>query len=111
MAWYAKIENNKVVEVTFLVDTLDNGWLYREFGGTWLKCDEQGTIRNIFPAVGFTYDKEEDAFYPPQPFASWTYDEAKKYWVPPVAYPTDGKEYTWNEDAINWVESPAEGAE
>ena len=103
MAWYAKIKNNKVAEVTFVVDTLDGDWLYREFGGTWLKCDEKGAIRNLFPAVGFTYDKEKDAFLPPQPYASWTYDEAKKYWVSPVAYPTDGKRYKWDEATTNWI--------
>lgn len=110
MAWYAKIENNKVVEVTFLVDTLDNGWLYREFGGTWLKCDEKGEIRNIFPTVGFTYDKEQDAFYPPKPFASWLLNEDTCLWDAPVAYPTDGKIYVWNEETTNWVEIPADGA-
>lgn len=103
MAWYAKIENNKVIEVTYLVDNLDSNWLYREYGGTWLKCDEKGVIRKTFPAVGFTYDKEKDAFYPPQPFASWTYDEAKKYWVSPVAYPTDGQSYKWDETVENWI--------
>lgn len=104
MAWYAKIENSTVVEVTYLVDSLDSDWLYREQGGTWLKCDENGAIRSLFPAVGFTYDKAKDAFCPPQPFASWTYDEAKKYWVAPVAYPTDGKTYTWNDNQQQWIE-------
>lgn len=103
MAWYAKIENSKVAEVTFVADLLDSNWLYREFGGTWLKCDDQGAIRSIFPAVGFAYDKDKDAFFPPQPFASWAYDEAKKYWVSPVAYPTDGKRYRWDEAVKNWI--------
>lgn len=107
MAWYAKIENNKVADVTFVVDNLDSNWLYQEFGGTWLRCDEQGAIRHLFPAVGFTYDKEKDAFYPSQPFASWTYDEAKKYWVSPVAYPADGKQYQWNEQQQQWIEVTA----
>ena len=25
-------------------------------------------------------------------------------WVPPVAYPTDGKIYTWDEATASWVE-------
>jgi hypothetical protein len=103
MAWYAKIENSTVVEVTFVVDLIDSNWLYREFGGTWLKCNENGEIRSLFPAVGFTYDKVKDAFLQPQPYASWTYDEVKKYWVSPVAYPDDGKQYKWDEATTNWI--------
>ena len=102
MAWYAKIQNNIVVEVTFVVDNLDSDWLYREFSGTWLKCDEQGAIRNLFPAVGFTYDKGKDAFLPPQPFASWKLNEQSCLWNAPVAMPTDGKQYTWDEATTAW---------
>jgi hypothetical protein len=25
-------------------------------------------------------------------------------WEAPVAYPTDGKKYSWNEETQNWVE-------
>jgi hypothetical protein len=104
MAWYAKIQNDMVSEVTYVIDNLDSEWLYREYGGTWLKCDENGAIRDLFPTVGFIYDKESDAFRPQQPFASWTYDKEKKYWVSPVAYPNDGKLYSWDETTKNWIE-------
>jgi hypothetical protein len=36
--------------------------------------------------------------------ASWTFDETVCAWAPPVAYPTDGKFYTWNEETTSWVE-------
>ena len=103
MAWYAKIENNKVIEVTFVVDNLDSNWLYREYGGAWLKCDEKGVIRKTFPAVGFTYDKEKDAFYPPQPYQSWILNEETCLWGPPIPYPDDGGQYGWDESTTSWV--------
>ena len=39
----------------------------------------------------------------PQPYPSWSW-VAGEGWVPPVAKPTDGKDYTWDEDAQQWVE-------
>lgn len=104
MAWYAKVENNLVVEVTYLVATKDSDWLHREYGGTWLRCSENGDIRKCFPSVGFTYDPQTDAFVPPQPFASWLYNSDKCQWYAPVPYPNDGKRYRWDESTQSWVE-------
>lgn len=103
MAWYAKIENNKVVETIYIIDYLNNEWLYREFGGTWLKCSEDGSIRGMFPGVGYIYNREDDIFMPPQPFASWLFDRIQKQWVAPINYPNDGSEYKWNESLQQWI--------
>lgn len=108
MAWYAKIENSKVVDVTFVVDNLDSAWLYREFGGTWLKCAEDGSIRKIFPSVGFEYSVEDDAFIPTQPYPSWVFNKQTYLWECPVAYPNDGGRYTWNEANQTWDAVPDE---
>jgi hypothetical protein len=108
MAWYAKIENSKVVDVTFVVDNLDSVWLYREFGGTWLKCAEDNSIRGIFPAVGFDYSVDDDAFIPTQPYASWVFNKQTYSWECPVPYPTDGGLYTWNELTQTWDAVPDE---
>jgi len=108
MAWYAKIENNKVCDVVFLVDNLDESWLSEEFGGFWLKCEEKEEIRNLFPSVGFTYDSTKNRFIPPQPFPSYTLNEDTCLWDSPVPYPTDGQFYQWDETIINWVAVPTE---
>jgi hypothetical protein len=68
-------------------------------------------LRKNYAGIGFTYDRTRDAFIPPKPFASWVLNEDTCLWGAPVAYPTDGKAYAWNEDTTNWVEIPAEGAE
>ena len=102
MAWYAKIANGAVVEVIFIVDQYDSNWLYREFGGTWLRCAEDGSIRRIFPTIGYTYDAQRDAFIPPKPYASWLLNEDTCLWEPPVPMPDDGGYYIWNDDTESW---------
>lgn len=64
---------------------------------------EGGTpFRGNYAGIGYTYDEALDAFLPPQPFASWTLDEATYSWIAPVPYPEDGELYMWNENAGNW---------
>jgi hypothetical protein len=61
-------------------------------------------LRKNYAGIGFTYDRTKDAFIPPQPFASWTLDDNSCLWNAPVAMPTDGKFYTWDEATTSWVE-------
>jgi hypothetical protein len=61
-------------------------------------------LRGNFAGIGYIYDSVNDVFYPPQPFPSWTISAPNWTWTPPVAFPTDGKLYNWNEDTKTWVE-------
>ena len=61
-------------------------------------------LRKNYAEIGGEYDSSRDAFIPPQPQASWILNEDTCQWQPPVAYPTDGKNYTWNEDTETWSE-------
>jgi hypothetical protein len=103
MAHFAKINlNTKLVEQVIVaeqdfVDTLL---------GTWIQTSYNGTIRKNYAGVGYTYDFARDAFYAPQPYPSWTLDEDTCQWEAPVAYPTDGKLYKWNEQELNWELTP-----
>ena len=74
------------------------------FGGTWLQTSYNGNIRKNFAGIGFTYDSARDAFIQPQPYPSWLLNEDTCRWVPPVAMPTDGKLYAWNEATTFWTE-------
>ena len=38
--------------------------------------------------------------------ASWVWSNAETTWVPPVAPPTDGFPYIWDEEVVNWVPYP-----
>lgn len=110
MAHYAFInENNTVTEVIVgldeneLIEGKDPETWYEEFRGqTCKRTSYNGKIRKNYAGVGFTYDPSRDAFIPPQPFNSWILDEETCQWIAPIAYPTDGFTYVWNNNTISW---------
>ena len=113
MGHFAKVVDSKVVSVivaepeffdTF-VDTSPGQWLatsYNTHGGVHTAG---GTpLRKNYAGVGYTYDATLDAFYAPSPFASWKLNEDTCLWDAPVAMPTDGKSYEWEEATLAWKE-------
>ena len=58
------------------------------------------------PGIGWTWD-EKRGYRPPKPYPSWLWDKVN--WIAPVAEPSEGGPYTWNEETQSWdqVESPA----
>ena len=83
------------------VDFLNNLYNTRD---VWKQTSYNGNIRKNFAGIGYSYDQARDAFIAPKPFSSWILNEDTCLWEAPVAYPTDGKIYTWNEDTTSWVE-------
>lgn len=67
-------------------------------------ADQSKAFRKNYAGLGYTYDATRDAFIPPKPYASWLLNETTCLWDAPVAYPTDGKRYTWDEATTSWVE-------
>ena len=61
-------------------------------------------LRKNYAGIGYTYDADRDAFIPPKPYASWVLNEGTCLWDAPVAYPDDGKRYSWDEATTSWVE-------
>jgi hypothetical protein len=61
-------------------------------------------FRKNYAGIGYTYDAGRDAFIPPKPYASWLLNEGTCLWDAPVAYPDDGKRYSWDEATTSWVE-------
>jgi hypothetical protein len=61
-------------------------------------------LRGNYAGIGYTYDRANDVFYAPQPYPSWIISAPDWTWKAPVAMPTDGKQYTWDEATKNWVE-------
>jgi len=59
-------------------------------------------FRKNYAGVGFKYDQTRDAFIEPQPYNSWILNETTCLWEAPVVYPTDGQNYTWNEETTSW---------
>jgi hypothetical protein len=119
MAHFAKIINGIVDHVivaepdffdTF-VDTVPGEWIqtsYNTHGGIHYNTetgqpDDGIPLRYNYAGPGFIYDKSRDAFYEPQPYPSWTLDEDKCIWQPPVPAPDSGP-HTWNEETQTWDE-------
>jgi hypothetical protein len=109
MAHYAFLDENNIVTQVIvgideneLIEGKDPETWYGEFRGQrCVRTSYNGNIRKNYAGIGFTYDELRDAFIAPQPFASWTLDDSAK-WIAPVAYPTDGLMYSWNEEAVDW---------
>jgi hypothetical protein len=60
-------------------------------------------IRKNYAAPGMIYNQDIDGFIMPKPYPSWTLNESKGAWFPPVPYPDDAPNlYVWNEDILSW---------
>jgi len=59
-------------------------------------------LRKNHASIGMTYDENRDAFIPKKLYNSWTLNETTCRWEAPVAYPTDGQTYEWNEENQQW---------
>lgn len=77
--------------------------LYNEPTAVWKQTSYNNRIRKNYAGIGFTYDSNRDAFIPPKPYNSWILNEQTCTWEAPVAYPTDGQRYSWNEETLNWT--------
>ena len=113
MAHYAYLdENNIVVAVTVgkdeaeLIDGLDTETYYAQGTPYTVKRTSYNATTNGFrknyAGVGYYFDEVRDAFISPKPFDSWVLDEETCQWQSPVAYPTDGLMYSWDESDLNW---------
>ena len=118
MSHYAKVTDGKVVQVivaeaeffnTF-VDTSPGEWIQTSYNtrgnihyGQDGNPDDGIALRGNYAGIGYTYDKENDVFYAPQPYQSWTLNNLTWTWEAPTPYPNDGDPYAWNEDTTSWV--------
>ena len=66
--------------------------------------DDGIALRGNYAGTGFTYDKENDVFYEPKSHPSWVLNTSTWTWETPIPYPTDGKEYYWDESLLTWKE-------
>ena len=116
MASFAKIGlNNKVIEVLSVHNNelLDANGIEQENIGIdfltkltgwaiWKQTSYNNNIRKNYAGIGMTYDEDKDAFIPKKPYNSWILNETTCLWEAPVAYPTDGQRYNWNEETTSW---------
>ena len=87
--WYGEFRNQKCVQTS-----------YNTVGG--VHANGGTPLNKNYAGIGYSWDGT--GFAAPQPFPSWTLDKETYLWTAPVAMPTDGKPYTWNEDSKSWDE-------
>jgi hypothetical protein len=112
MGHFAKVNNGIVEQVivaepeffnTF-VDTSPGQWIQTSYNTRGGVHTNGGTpLRKNFAGIGFTYDAQRDAFIPPKPYASWALNESTCLWDAPVAMPTEGGPYKWDEATTSWT--------
>lgn len=108
MAHFAEIdENNIVTRVLVVADEQEHRG--QEFlandlglGGFWIQTSYNANIRKNYAGIGFTFDPVRDAFIAPKPYDSWLLNEETCQWESPIAYPTDGLMYAWDETITDW---------
>ena len=124
MGNFAKVTDGIVVQVisaepdffnTF-VDSSPGEWIqtsYNTRGGVHYQPnssipseDQSKALRKNYAGVGYSFDKQRNAFIPPKPFNSWILNETTCTWKPPIDIPTTVLEsnqyYFWNESTLNW---------
>ena len=89
MAHFAKVLNGIVTQVivaepeffdTF-VDTSPGEWVQTSYNTHGGQHQEGRPLRKNFAGIGFTYDRERDAFIPPKPEGDYALDEETCLWV------------------------------
>ena len=103
MAHFAELDDNNVVLRVCVVDNKHvpsdkhvdgETWCTNFWGGTWKQTSYNNNFRKQYAGIGFTYDATKDKFIRPQP----------------ISYPSDGKNYYWDESAYQadntkgWIE-------
>jgi hypothetical protein len=111
MAHYAKVNNGIVIQVivtepeffdTF-VDTSPGTWIQTSYNTHGGQHRNGGTpLRKNYAGIGYTYDSQRDAFIPPKPYTSWILNDETCLWDSPTPYPTDNKDYYWDENTVSW---------
>jgi len=107
MAHFAKIENDKVVEIIVISNDFESdaqNYIHDvlKLDGEWIQTSYNNNFRNKFAGIGDSYDRAKDIFIPKKPFDSWLLVDDRE-WVAPIAYPDTDKHHIWNESSKTWI--------
>jgi hypothetical protein len=115
MAHFAELDNdNKVLRIVLVdnkntadadgneVEAIGIAYLENLLGGNWIQTSYNGKMRGRYAGIGMKYDPIENLFYTPCEFKSWKLNTETAQFEAPKPLPTDGKNYVWNEEKVNW---------
>jgi len=106
------------IGVDFLNKT--HGWplwaktSYNTRGGKYYNADgteasdQSKAYRGNYAGIGYTWDEDNEIFWPKQPHASWTKNNSTASWVAPITYPSvldDGQDPVVFTYQISWNEA------
>lgn len=88
-------------------NSLAGKYYYQDENNLRILGDQSKVFRKNFAGVGYTYDKNRDAFIPPKPYPSWILNEYSCCWEAPIPMPSelnvDGTPPRWNEATLQWI--------
>ena len=70
--------------------------------------DQSKAFRGNYAGIGYTWDEDNEIFWPKQPHASWTKNTTTASWDSPITYPSvidDGEDTPVWTYSITWNES------
>lgn len=114
MSHFAQIDENNIVTRVLVIeqDVVDTGLFGNPKSFVQTSYNTRAGIhvlggtplRKNYAGIGYTYDKNRDAFIPPKPYDSWVLNEDTCLWEAPVPIPDITKRYSWDEGSNNWIE-------
>ena len=84
---------------------------YNTARGKHKSGDDSKAFRGNYAGIGYTWDEDNNIFYPKKPYASWVLNTSEARWQSPIGdAPNDlsveekaaRTSYEWNEDAKSW---------
>ena len=83
---------------------------YNTRGNTHSSGDNSKAFRGNYAGIGYTWDEDNQIFWPKKPYASWVKNTTTASWESPIGdapelteeEKTANKHYTWNEEGQSW---------
>ena len=74
----------------------------KKSSNSWIETSSELTGNRA--GIGYTYDPDNNVFYTPQPYPSWTLNTSTWKWDPPTPKPVAAELeiWSWNEDSQSW---------
>lgn len=66
-----------------------------------VSADQSKAFRGNCAAKDMNWSDEHEIFYTDSPHDSWTLNTTTGAWEPPLPFPDDGNDYSWNEELYN----------
>jgi hypothetical protein len=124
MAHFASLDENNIVTQVIVVDNRDItdphtgqedeilgiAFCKKLLGGNWVQTSYNNNFRVRYAGIGYSYNKDLDAFIPPSPFPSWVLNSETADWESPIGPAPELTEeeqeafahYVWNEETTEW---------